>query len=138
MQRHAFFGVLLSAILPAALGADVVYLGTGGKIVGSVVDGESTESKLVIRTKTGRMVLPRSQIDRVERSDGPAAEAYKDVVGRYADTAEDQFALAKWCLDNGYRKEAVEHLRAGAGRHYEPAFVDAFLRLVPRLKADAA
>jgi response regulator RpfG family c-di-GMP phosphodiesterase len=30
-------------------------------------------------------------------------------------------------------EEALEHLRAGSGRHYEPAFVTAFLRLAPRL-----
>jgi response regulator RpfG family c-di-GMP phosphodiesterase len=32
--------------------------------------------------------------------------------------------------------QALEHLRAGAGKHYQPAFVSAFLRIAPRLTPD--
>ncbi len=90
--------------------ADVILKTGGGKVVGTVLHDESTKEIVVIKSRAGKIRIPRTEIMDIKYADEPASETYADVVGRYKDTAEDQYALALWCLEHQQSKEYRKHL----------------------------
>ncbi|QDU61939.1 hypothetical protein Pan216_28040 [Planctomycetes bacterium Pan216] len=98
MSRPRILLPILTILLlaPVALRADVVHKRGGGFIRGRVLDDESNEKKLVIKTKIGKQTVSRSQVLRIERT----TAAYQAEATKAKNTAEDQFALAMWCLEH--------------------------------------
>lgn len=83
----ATFAVVIGAFAPAAARADVVRLTSGGAVRGEVVS--ETRTEVVVRTAGGTTVIPRHEVESIERG-GPG--------GRVADAsgieAEYQARLA--------------------------------------------
>jgi len=86
--------------LHPALG-EVFVLATGGRVEGKLLNpDESPRTQYVIQTPSGsRLTLARSQVQQVLRL-SPAELEYQRIRPSYGDTAEDQWALAQWCLEH--------------------------------------
>ena len=89
--------LLLTLLLPGlALAADVVFKTDGSKLRGKIVAESARE--VTIETPAGKMVVPRSQISRIER-DGDAAKEFETRKAKLSSTdAEGWYQLGKWCL----------------------------------------
>jgi hypothetical protein len=98
-----------AALGPAAARADVVHKTDGGRVEGSVLDAEGDLDFLVIQSKYGKLRIPRSEVQEVEYAEAPSVE-YPVRAKQALDTADGQYALALWCLDQGLSKEYEKHL----------------------------
>ena len=91
--------------------ADDVTLKHGGVLRGEVVrEADSPRSQILIGTPWGRISMPRSRVGRVVPT-SPAKVEYRRRAPTVSDTADAQFALAKWCRDNGLGDELRVHLK---------------------------
>ena len=63
---------LLAALLPAPALGDVIYLKNGRKIVGRIVEEDS--KRVVYSIQGGQLSIPKSVVDRIEKSAEPADE----------------------------------------------------------------
>lgn len=96
-------------LLAGIVNADVIYKTNGGKVEGDIVDGETTATHVTIKSRFGKFKFSRNEIKDIEFTQTPA-ETYKEVAKKYKETAEDQFKLALWLLDNRYRDEYLTTL----------------------------
>lgn len=106
--RRAVLGLWLA--LSTTLTADTVIKKDGGKVNGIVLEEESDDAKLTIQTRFGKQRIARNVIQEIQYG-GESVQDYKVAAEKYKDTAEDQFKLAIWCLENKYRKEYTKHLK---------------------------
>lgn len=96
-------------LFPAALSADTILKSGGGRVEGKILDAESDADHVVIQTKFGKLRINRSEIQDTQYSTDPA-EDYQARAKKADDTADDQFALALWCVEHGLQKEYQKHL----------------------------
>jgi hypothetical protein len=116
------FTVLLvcAVVAGAALAfGDVVHLKEGGKIEGQVISDTETEVK--IATKYGIQVIPKQNVDRVEKTP-TIEEIYKEkLAGIDEEDAEAHYQLGQWCKEQGLTAQAElrfrETLRLNPGHH---------------------
>jgi hypothetical protein len=92
------------------LRGDVIYTKTGGKVEGEILEGRSDESVVFVETSFGKVEIPRDEIERIEPSPGPPEE-YTRRQKETPATAESQYALALWCVDNDLPTEYRFHLQ---------------------------
>ncbi len=122
-KQMAIFGFLLTAGLSAPLGADIVYLTTGGEIEGRVVDqGDS----LRVEFPTGSMTVDKTAVARIEARQTPQQE----FASRFRKNPQDPDAsveLALWALQKGLKKEYLRALRQAL--HLDPDHAEAQRRL---------
>lgn len=104
-------GLLIAGgFLASPLGADVVYKKDGGKVEGKIVPSKSDDDTLFLETSFGTVKLAREDVLRIES----ATPAQKDYLRRKKDaapTADGQYELALWCLQNKLNAEYREHLK---------------------------
>lgn len=113
MKRSARLLLAGLVLFPSlAARSDVVHKRSGGKVTGTIVEEKTDGTKVTIRSRFGTIEIPRSDIDHIDYVAAEPAQTYKDVVGNYKETAEDQMALALWCLEHKYKKEYQKHLEA--------------------------
>lgn len=105
----AVLAACAAAAWPAAARADVVHKTDGGRVEGRVLDADGDLDFLVIQSKYGKLRIPRNEVKEVEYAEDPQVE-YPVRAKEAADTAEGQYALALWCLDQGLSKEYEKHL----------------------------
>lgn len=107
-------------ILPAAVAvlaacavarAEVFVLHNGSRIVGELVNADELFRKTyVIRTPQGATVtLDKSQVTET-RYQRPEKVQYAKIRPTFADTVEDQWALAEWCRERHMHSEREQHL----------------------------
>jgi len=103
----------MPALHPAL--AEVFVLTTGGRVGGKLLNpDESPRKQYIIQTPSGsRLTLARSQVQQVLRL-SPAELEYQRIRPSYGDTAEDQWALAQWCLEHRLPSLRKIHLRKPA------------------------
>lgn len=101
-------GALAAFVSPVA--ADVIRKNDGGKVSGTIIADESGATHVTIKTRFGKMKIAQNEIKEIQYSAAPVEE-YKDEVKKYKDTADDQYRLALWCMENRYRKEYLQHLQ---------------------------
>ena len=103
--------LLAVAALPGVAHADDVYLANGRKFEGVVA--ESTDSEVRIQIQGGVLVLPKSQVLRVESGDSNLAEYLrrKEALKRSQAQATGWLELARWAkvrqLDQAARESAL-------------------------------
>jgi hypothetical protein len=103
MRRVSLLTWFLLAAGPASTGlADVVYLTGGRTLEGDAVEeGESVR----IRTAAGLVTVPRTEVERIEKTKS-AAEVYRERRSTLpARDADGLYQLALWCLAQGLRAE---------------------------------
>ncbi|MEN8150359.1 MAG: hypothetical protein ABFS86_11090 [Planctomycetota bacterium] len=95
---------VLVLLLAGVAAADTLYLKNGRKFDGRVVSETATKVVFEIRG-IGSQTFSKEDVDRIEKG----ASIFDEYDERIAKTdAEDpaaQFALGKWCMENGLRKE---------------------------------
>jgi hypothetical protein len=105
-------GILLlpAAVRPAV--GDMYVLAGGGRVVGKLLNAdEKPRTKYVIKTASGGQVtLQKSQVKQILHSRAELIE-YEEIRPSYPDTAEGQWALAQWCLENKLSSQRKKHLR---------------------------
>jgi hypothetical protein len=89
--------------LPAA--SDVVHLKNGGTLRGEVTENSDT---IVVMAKWGRVVLPRSDVVRIEKEDPPEKQYAARRAAMQSPSAADWIELARWCDANGLASHARE------------------------------
>ncbi len=115
MKHLSIAGIVLGALLSAtgrpAVG-DVFVLTQGGQVVGECLNpDELPRTKFVIQTPAGgRITLGRSQVKRVVHAKVDELE-YERIRPAYADTVEDQWALAEWCREHHLSPRRQTHLQ---------------------------
>lgn len=103
--------LLVASVTGVAVGEEKLTLDHGGAVVGSIVrDAGTPRSQLVVESAWGPVTLQRSRVDRVVPI-SPAKAEYLRRAPTVSDTADAQFALARWCRDNGLSDELRRHLR---------------------------
>lgn len=105
-MRRALAGFLVIAAAAGAARADEVETADGRKIVGKVLSQDGGVVK--IKTKFGVIEVPLAEVKRI--TPGPTPEEAFDTKKKAAKSGEDFFQLARWCGDQGMRKEAREAL----------------------------
>jgi hypothetical protein len=114
MSRYLSFLATALAVTTcsARLLADTIRLEGGRTIRGQILDEKSTSESLVVKLQVGNgeVTVARSQIQEVVRENDPV-EDYDAIKEKYADTAEDQFALAIWCETHKLARQRRIHLQ---------------------------
>ncbi len=109
MKPRTALPVLL-VLIALPLRADIVHLKGGGEIAGEIVGEDGSEVR--VRTSGGGVVsIARERIDRIERKEDPRREYARRSSELAADDAEGRVELARWCLAQGLREEAITELR---------------------------
>ncbi len=104
-------GVWLAAWITAAQ-ADVFVLKSGGRIEGDSISSAEALAKgyfLVDLASGGKLKLARSLVDRVERKSDTELE-YEARLAKLEDTVDAHWEIARWCQDNGLRRQRELHL----------------------------
>ncbi len=104
MRKLLVLVMALVLVISTAALADEVILKNGDRVSGKVI--AESESSVTIETGYGKLTIPRSDIERVERVN-PYREEY---VRRLAGLAAKHRELAKWCEENNLGEEAEENL----------------------------
>lgn len=108
--RLAIATTLLGATVERCFG-DHVTLEHGGSVRGTVVrDASLPRSVIAVQSPWGAIQLDRGQVSRI-LPQSPAQAEYARRAPTVSDTADAQFALARWCRDNGLSDELKTHLR---------------------------
>jgi hypothetical protein len=84
--------------------ADVVYKNDGGKVEGTIIPSKSDDDSLFLETSFGTVKVDRDDVLRIES----ATSAQKEYLRRKKEapaTADGQYQLALWCLDNKLASE---------------------------------
>ncbi len=84
--------------------ADIVYLNTGGKVTGKIIERRADE--IVVSTPRGLIAtIPLKDIETIE--EGSVEDLYKQQLGELKDDdADGHYKLGLWCKDVGLAKEA--------------------------------
>jgi hypothetical protein len=90
---------------------DTVSLTTGGMVEGTILEAESSPSKLVVLTRTGKHIIPRSTVESIQSRVENRVPTYSEMKAKLSDDAEGQYQLGNWCAKYQYRKESQEHYR---------------------------
>jgi hypothetical protein len=103
-------GCSLLSLAPAESKADEFVLTTGASVRGQWLNREeaSTSSYLVATEHGGRVSLERSRVVNVIRQ-SEAGTKYDRLAPTVADTASDQWKLARWCRDNDLQQQYEQH-----------------------------
>jgi hypothetical protein len=102
-------GLVTAGLLALALGGtalgDVVWLETGNKVSGEIV--EETDTHVIVRTKFGaRHVIDREEIIRIERESDPKAEFSKRFEAVSSTDADGFVEVGRWAEERGLKDEA--------------------------------
>jgi hypothetical protein len=100
----------LAALSVSSLRADTIFLKDGTQILDCQVTSE-TATAVSVRTPVGDMVVPRTEIYRIQRQ-RTVHDTYAEQLARIREgDANGLFKLAQWCRSaNGLRKESDELL----------------------------
>ncbi|MCA9244345.1 MAG: HEAT repeat domain-containing protein [Phycisphaerales bacterium] len=107
--------ILVTILAAGAARADIVYLESGGTVSGRVT---STDNSVVIETVVGRVTLPRSAVERIEKAP-TVLDEYETRRVAAGDSAGAQVGLAEWCVANGLKSRAKGHF--GRALELDPA-----------------
>jgi predicted esterase len=99
--------LLLILAVPGILTADIVYLNTGGKVEGRII--ERTIDGVRIRTVKGVTDIPADDIDRIEERESIFDRYDEKLKETPEDNTDARFELGLWCKDNGLIEEAKKH-----------------------------
>jgi len=90
--------------------AETIVLSSGGRIAGTInLGAEDAAGNVIIQLSTGgTLQVPREQVARVI-SQTDDLEPYFEMAAQHADTASDQWKLARWCRDHGYQQQLQLH-----------------------------
>lgn len=91
----------------ASVRADLILKRDGGRVEGEIVADE--RDRIVVKTRFGTVTLPRDEIDEIRRTPD-LTEAYSRREAETPNTAEAQFELALWCIEQNLTKESQRHL----------------------------
>ncbi len=119
LRRHcksqivaAFASLLIIWMQDAtAVRADVFELAGGGRLEGKLLPSdEANKSNYTIELATGgRLIIPRSQITKIDNISDAAAEHQK-LARSSPDTVEAHWKLAEWCREHKLSDERRRHL----------------------------
>lgn len=90
--------------------ADVIYKKDGGKLTGTIDASKSDANHVTIKTRFGTFKVSQDKIEKIEFQQ-EKVEEYKEKAKTFKQTADDQYKLALWCLENDYRQEYEKHLK---------------------------
>jgi hypothetical protein len=96
--------LIAGGFIASPLVADVVYKKDGGKVEGTIVASKSDDDTLFLETSFGAVKLDRDEVLRIE-SATPAQKEYLRRKKVAPATADAQFELALWCLENKLASE---------------------------------
>lgn len=108
MRRLSVLAILTS--VSGLLHADVVLKNDGGRLEGEYLSDESDLDHVVIRTKFGKIELPRTEVKEIEFSAPPSVD-YPARAKAAKEDATSQYELALWCNEHDLRKEYRKHLQ---------------------------
>ncbi|MBI4618381.1 MAG: dienelactone hydrolase family protein [Planctomycetes bacterium] len=109
-SRALLAAVSLVLFLVAPLAADEIHLKTGGKIVGTILSQD--EKEVTVRLASGGVVtVERERIERIEEKEDPKQAYAERAAALPAEDSDGRLALARYCLENDLRDEAVAELR---------------------------
>jgi predicted esterase len=95
------------AAVPAILLADVVYLNTGGKVEGRIVEKDFDFVK--VKTVKGMVSVPVEDIERIEEGESVFDVYEKKLKDTPEDDAQARYELGVWCKEQGLEDEARKH-----------------------------
>jgi hypothetical protein len=106
----AVVSILYMWMSAATLG-DVLEFANGGRVEGRLVDSpDGPRTSVVIELAAGgTLVIPRSQVVRVDSTSDAEAE-YAELARATADTVDAHWKLAEWCREQKLRALAQKHL----------------------------
>jgi len=100
-KNYSFPAVLLVLVLgvPMASRADVVFLKSGGKLEGRIV--ERTETSVEIDIGAGSLTLPMTNVDRIEEGRSPLDDYDERAGALGANDRDGWLELARWASGEG-------------------------------------
>lgn len=103
-----FLGLCLGA---EPVAGEVFVLGTGGRVIGELLNSEETpREKFIIQLANGsRLTLAADQVEQVLHT-RPEELQYEQVRPQFPDTIEGHWTLAEWCREHGLAERRTEHL----------------------------
>jgi len=113
MRRLITIFFLAAVVLaPAWCAAEVFLLESGGRIDGTLLNPEQNpREKFIVRIDGGATVtLQASQVVQILHAK-PEEREYRRIRPNYPDTADGQWALAEWCLEQRLLEERQRHLQ---------------------------
>ena len=109
-RRLALAAVLISGPFLSVLPADTVFLKDGTQILDCKVT-EETPTSVSVRTPVGDMVVPRSQVQRIQRNKSNYDKYQEGLSALREGDVNGLFKLATWCRTaEGLRKESDDLL----------------------------
>jgi hypothetical protein len=129
MRRALLLTLFVGCVLPAAPArADVLHLKDGTKVEGEVFDLGDTYK---VRLPSGITVYyQKERVEKLVKQTSPAQEYRQRVAAIAPDDAEELLKLARWCVKNGLKTEAVKTYRAAT------SIASLHLRTIKRELAD--
>ena len=113
-MKNTLLPILLLALLvgaPSAPRADVVYLTSGGKLEGRIV--EQTESSIEVDIGAGSLTFPMSSVERIEEGRSQLDDYDERVQGLAENDRDGWLELAQWASSVGLGTQslrAYEHV----------------------------
>ncbi len=95
--------------IPAVVLADIVYLNTGGKVEGKII--ERTLDSVKVKTVKGVVDVPADDIDRIEECESVFDIYEKKLKELPEGDAQARFELGLWCKKKGLAEEAEKHFK---------------------------
>ncbi|MBW2638280.1 MAG: hypothetical protein JRC86_12325, partial [Deltaproteobacteria bacterium] len=110
-MRSKYICIILVTVflcfIPVMLLADIVYLNTGGKVEGKIV--ERTIDGVKVKTVKGTVDIPADDIDRIEECESVFDIYEKKLKGTPENDVDARFELGLWCEKKGLDQEAWKH-----------------------------
>ncbi len=106
MKRLVGLVMVALLVLGSAALADEVVLKGGDRISGRIA--KRTEHSVTLETEFGKLVIPRSDIERIKL----AAPIQNEYLERIRLLARQHRELAKWCEEKGLAEQAQENIEA--------------------------
>lgn len=88
---------------------DVLELTNGGRVEGTIVNAADQTGDYVLETASGRVVIARAQVARVEAT-STAEKEYAAAAKTSPDTVDGHWKLYEWCRDHKLREQSQKHL----------------------------
>ena len=101
--------LLAVAIVAGPAAADIVHLKDGRKLEGKAE--KRADGTVVLRTLHGEATLAGAEVRRIEPKRHLVDEHAERAAGVATDDVPGQLALANWCLEHDWRRQAEVHAR---------------------------
>jgi hypothetical protein len=107
LSPNALLLAVAGLVLAYPSRADIFHLNTGGEVEGKLIS--ETDDAYIVLSVVGEFPLPKALVKEIEKKTS-VVEIYEQRRDATPETAKGQYALARWCREEGMRRQWETHL----------------------------